>query len=273
MAENKTPEMALAEALVQFQKNCPMVPKSKKAGGPGKDGRPGKTYHFAPFDEVWGVVKEHLAAAGLAVYQTPEREDIRWILRTEILHIGGAKLTGIMPIIYSAGSAQDFGSAFSYARRYGLLGALCIATEDEDDDAQAVSQPTQPRQQTQAQPKPQPPTKAPPKPAEQPKPPAASAEDIKAVQGLYKQYMDELTAAGYEKIGEMAHAHFRQFCNANFKTSIKPADPLRGALTGEIPAAILAMATPKRPFPWQPDETILQGQQESIEPTNEPYGF
>ena len=45
------------------------------------------------------------------------------------------------PIIVQKHSAQDYGSAVSYAKRYSLSGLLNIIIEDEDDDGNRASNP------------------------------------------------------------------------------------------------------------------------------------
>jgi len=62
-------------------------------------------------------------------------------LTSRLIHVSGQWIEGDFPVNVSQMSAQQVGSAITYARRYALQALLGINAED-DDDAQTASQPT-----------------------------------------------------------------------------------------------------------------------------------
>ena len=55
------------------------------------------------------------------------------LLVTTLLY-GDQSIRSIIPLNYRLGDMQSFGSALTYARRYGLASICCLATEDSLDD-------------------------------------------------------------------------------------------------------------------------------------------
>tara|TARA_R110000824_G_scaffold48078_1_gene135980 strand:- start:13777 stop:14334 length:558 start_codon:yes stop_codon:yes gene_type:complete len=107
---------------------------------------------YAGLDEVIEACRNTLNSHGIAVTQTVEYtpEVIRkgeksedkyttpqqTVLATTLLY-GGEKyqsIKSVIPLEYKAGDMQSFGSALTYARRYGLAAICCLATEDSLDD-------------------------------------------------------------------------------------------------------------------------------------------
>lgn len=80
-----------------------------------------------------------LTKNGLSVIQSTVREETgHWVLITKLLHSSGQWLSSMTPIITAKADIQSFGSAISYARRYGLAALVGVVT-DEDDDGEAAS--------------------------------------------------------------------------------------------------------------------------------------
>lgn len=99
---------------------------------------------YAPFDEVMGAVRPALRQAGFAILQTVTDADAHGFnLTTTLLHTSGEWLAGSvrMPM---GDTAQQVGSALTYARRYGLS-ALCGVVADDDDDGNAAQRPDTPK--------------------------------------------------------------------------------------------------------------------------------
>lgn len=99
---------------------------------------------YAPFDEVMGAVRPALRQAGFAILQTVTDADAHGFnLTTTLLHTSGEWLAGSvrMPM---GDTAQQVGSALTYARRYGLS-ALCGVVADDDDDGNAAQRPEPPK--------------------------------------------------------------------------------------------------------------------------------
>lgn len=60
----------------------------------------------------------------------------RFVLAYRLMHAGGDSQEGVYPLP-AQGSAQEYGSAITYARRYALCSVVGVAAED-DDDGQAA---------------------------------------------------------------------------------------------------------------------------------------
>ncbi len=98
-----------------------------------------QTYRYATLVNVWNTARKPLTKNGLAVLQTCEpgnRGELR--LTTTLLHESGQWVSGTEVVPISAPTPQAFGSALTYARRYGLAAmvGLCV---NEDDDGLAAS--------------------------------------------------------------------------------------------------------------------------------------
>ncbi|MDD5374452.1 ERF family protein [Acidithiobacillus sp.] len=92
---------------------------------------------YADLAGVWDAIRGPLSANGLSVIQQPLDGGVGGItLRTLLLHASGQALESqfTMPLKPNA-SAQDVGSALTYARRYTLMALVGIAPEDDDGNA------------------------------------------------------------------------------------------------------------------------------------------
>lgn len=95
---------------------------------------------YATLASVWEAVRPILAKNGLCVIQRPEHHEAGLALTTTILHVSGQSISStlVMPVVKR--DPQGFGSAITYARRYGLCAMLGVVA-DEDDDGNAASNP------------------------------------------------------------------------------------------------------------------------------------
>lgn len=151
MTEQEQPKMELTKALVAFQRAMPAIPKNKTAQITSPKGS--YSYSYADLASIFKAIREPLAAQGLAVSQLPEISDGDGIhLRTVLLHESGESISGVV-CMPATGGAQAFGSALTYARRYGLSAILGLVTED-DDDGGAATPPSKPSKTTRRGPKP-----------------------------------------------------------------------------------------------------------------------
>lgn len=93
---------------------------------------------YATLAHILATVRPVLVKHGLSLTQvvTPGGA-----LATVLLHKSGQWLRSDVPIISDKAGPQAFGSAMSYARRYGVCGLLAVAAED-DDDAEGATQRT-----------------------------------------------------------------------------------------------------------------------------------
>jgi hypothetical protein len=126
---------SLAAALAAFQADLPAIKKTKTADVPTKSG--GKySYGYAGLAEVAAIVLPLLGKHGLSFTAKPTLIDGRFVLAYRLLHTSGEYEEGFYPLP-SSGSAQEYGSAITYARRYALCSVVGVAAEDDDDGAAA----------------------------------------------------------------------------------------------------------------------------------------
>ncbi len=99
------------------------------------------SYTYATLATVLDAVKKPLSKNGLAIHQSVTGDDPNFKLKTIILHKSGASIVdGGVPLIINKNDMQGFGSALTYARRYGLMAAVGVATEDDDGVAAGSDQ-------------------------------------------------------------------------------------------------------------------------------------
>ena len=97
---------------------------------------------FSTLAAVRNAVVPALSANGIAVVQDVMTTPTGISVITKLLHASGQFLSfGPLEIPIAKQDAQGIGSAETYARRYALLAALCIAGEEDDDGAAATVQP------------------------------------------------------------------------------------------------------------------------------------
>ena len=119
---------------------------------------------FADLASVWGACREALTNEGLSVAQMFEpAPDGHLMLRTTLLHSSGQWLSGVCLMPLPKADPQGYGSAATYARRYGL--AAMVGVVPEDDDGNAASSPYAPQERASAPPPAQRPQNGEPAPA------------------------------------------------------------------------------------------------------------
>ncbi len=99
---------------------------------------------YADLGNVMDACLPALNANGIALIQpTGEGEQGRYV-ETMLIHgESGEVLSCRVPLIVAKNDMQGFGSAVTYARRYGLMAMAGIAPEDDDGTAAAKSPPKQ----------------------------------------------------------------------------------------------------------------------------------
>ena len=126
----------LAAALARTQSQLGTVP----ANGVGhiETEATGRSYRYATLASLWEAIRKPLTDNGLAVLQTCEpgnRGEVR--LTTTLLHQSGQWVSGTELIPLPNVTPQGFGSALTYARRYGLAAMVGACADDDDDGASA----------------------------------------------------------------------------------------------------------------------------------------
>ena len=131
-------DAALHAALAAASADMPSISKDKKANA-GQ-----YSYTYADLGSVIDAVRPVLAKHGLAYVQDVSGlPDGRIGITTIIVHRDGGKIaTGPLPMPGS-NDPQKVGSAITYGRRYALLAALGLATEDDDGAAARKPDPPQ----------------------------------------------------------------------------------------------------------------------------------
>lgn len=124
-------------ALCEMQGDMQAPKRTKEAKVQGKT-KAGATYEYkysyAPLDEIIGAIKLPMKTAGLAYRQFLAARGGQHVMRTIIAHRSGQWLGTDYPIFWDESRGmQGFASGVTYARRYGLMLALGIAAEDDDD--------------------------------------------------------------------------------------------------------------------------------------------
>lgn len=136
-------------ALARALPNLSDVPARQEATIPSQGGR-GYSYRYADLGDVYAVARPILAAEGLVAIAVPVHlpeapGDVA--ASTMFLHTSGEWMRTDPFRLPRGATPQTAGSAYTYARRYSLLGALGLATED--DDAVLASQAQQAQANTQ----------------------------------------------------------------------------------------------------------------------------
>lgn len=99
----------------------------------------GNTY--ADLADIWNACRPALTKHGLSVIQVPDTDGERVVLTTTLLHTSGQWIRGVYPVRPVKNDPQSYGSALTYARRYGLA-AMVGVVADDDDDGQRASTPS-----------------------------------------------------------------------------------------------------------------------------------
>ena len=125
-------------------KACAAFVKAQAAFGPAlkTSVNPAFKSRYSDLASCIDAVMEALNANGLALMQIPADCESGVCIETLFVHESGEILNGgkfRAPVTKQ--DAQGYGSATTYARRYGLMAACGIAPEDDDGNAAAKAAP------------------------------------------------------------------------------------------------------------------------------------
>jgi hypothetical protein len=132
----------LATALAKAQAEIENAEKNSTAELVFKDkeGRESPTRHkvrYADLAAVFNAVRGPLAKHGLSIVQFVRNDMNGTTVTTRLMHESGEYLENEVWLPVPLKTPQGYGSAITYARRYGLQALVGLAAE-EDDDAQGA---------------------------------------------------------------------------------------------------------------------------------------
>lgn len=124
----------IAKALSAAQKE--MKPAYKESTNPHFKSR------YSSICSIWESIRIPLTSNGLTVWQDVTTQEKTVSVDTRIVHSSGQWVEfGPLCIPVSQFSAQAYGSAISYAKRYALSAALGVVSTDDDDDGESLMKP------------------------------------------------------------------------------------------------------------------------------------
>jgi|AntAceMinimDraft_13_1070369.scaffolds.fasta_scaffold28891_2 hypothetical protein len=142
---NKAPMDAISQEAAPVHKNL----ASALACAQSEMGRALKSasnLHFkSKYADLASVVEACMPSLnrhGIAVIQPPYDDETGSYVKTILIHgETGETLECRVPLIVQKNDMQGYGSAVTYARRYGLMGMTGLAPEDDDGNAAAQAAP------------------------------------------------------------------------------------------------------------------------------------
>lgn len=93
---------------------------------------------YADLASVMEAALPALNANGFALLQPCGRDEIGPYVDTILAHESGDQFVSRVHLVMGKADMQGYGSAVTYARRYGLMGLAGIAPEDDDGEGQKV---------------------------------------------------------------------------------------------------------------------------------------
>lgn len=138
--EERQQKQAFQKALAGFQKECPVIPKTRKINFQSNSGKTTK-YNYSPLDEIVSIIKPIMAKWGLSYsFDINKGASDQDELITTVYHEDGFEKS--FSYFFFAlhddtrmNQSQRVKSSITYAKRAGLENALGIVTAEEDDDA------------------------------------------------------------------------------------------------------------------------------------------
>lgn len=125
---------SIAEALAAAQAEIQNPHKNREVTVRPREGSP-YSFSYATLDGILDGVRPILAKNWIAIVQTMVfiGENRTPAMRTTLLHKSGESIGTDVPMTIERNGNQALGSAMTYARRYGLIGLLGIAADEDDD--------------------------------------------------------------------------------------------------------------------------------------------
>lgn len=126
--------MIKSDSIVNL--SAALLKAQKAMGNAAKDAtNPFFKNKYADLNSIRAAVTPALHEAGITVLQLNTVIEGRPFVRTTLLHESGEYICSDTEIVCSKqNDPQAYGSAISYARRYGLSSTLSVGTEDDDGE-------------------------------------------------------------------------------------------------------------------------------------------
>lgn len=124
--------LAKAQGLVEAAK------KDSKNPAFLRDGKPST---YADLASVLGAIREAFALCEIAYPQTTLCEEGHVTVYTHLRHSSGEAMVSPFRVPVTKKDPQGFGSATTYARRFGLMAAAGVAPDDDDGNEHALAKP------------------------------------------------------------------------------------------------------------------------------------
>lgn len=136
----------LAQASLASLTNTATAKVATKGGG-------SYSYSYITLADVFDSIREPLTTNGLAIMQGTITDRPGGVtVQTRLLHTSGQWVENSVTLhVASNADAQQVGSTITYARRYGLLALLGLASANDDDDGARASAARPDRQQSRRQ--------------------------------------------------------------------------------------------------------------------------
>lgn len=135
--ESRRAASEFAEAMANFQAECPAIPKTSKAKIQTKSGT-GYSYTYAELDQIAKTVGPHLHSHGISYSWDSSIDSNRLRCTCTLRHRNGHSVgaTFECPVDSQAAmsDAQKHAAALTYARRQSLIQVLGLTTCDPDND-------------------------------------------------------------------------------------------------------------------------------------------
>lgn len=90
-------------------------------------------FSYAPLESIMSAVRPALAENGLFLTQALSSEGGQDAIETTVVHASGEWMANRTPVLVMEQGPQAYGSAITYARRYGVTTLLCLVADDDDD--------------------------------------------------------------------------------------------------------------------------------------------
>ena len=94
---------------------------------------------YVKFEDLWDYAKEALNSHDIMIQQVSHECEVGACIETVLYGHGDSLSTGKMIVRADKPTAQAFGSAVTYAKRYSLSMALGIGADKDDDANNATS--------------------------------------------------------------------------------------------------------------------------------------